>query len=112
MKAYKLGDEIINIGEWNFDIKTESAVDAEGNEIEVEIIRNPLPKGAIEVEVEVVETQYGRFAKDSSQHILAQIKTLETSITPRRMREAIIGDSGWLASVEREIKLLRDKINA
>lgn len=38
----------------------------------------------------------------------AAIDALEASITPRRMREAVLGiDGGWLANVEKQIATLR-----
>lgn len=36
------------------------------------------------------------------------IQKLEAEITPRRLREAILGDSGWLAAKEAEIAELRN----
>lgn len=41
----------------------------------------------------------------------AQIMQLEMSITPRRLREAMLGtDSGWLANVNSQIEGLRIKL--
>lgn len=42
--------------------------------------------------------------------ILAQIATLEASVTPRRLREAVTGDSGWLAGVDAQIAALRGQL--
>lgn len=36
------------------------------------------------------------------------IVKLEAEITPRRIREAILGDNGWLAAKEAEIAELRN----
>lgn len=56
---------IINIGEWNLRIKIEK--DKKGKEVEV--ITNPLPKGATYTEGEVVvESDGSLFVKDSSLH--------------------------------------------
>jgi hypothetical protein len=42
---------------------------------------------------------------------LAGIIALETTITPRRLREAIIGsDNGWLAGVNQQIAALRTQL--
>lgn len=42
---------------------------------------------------------------------LSEIIRLESSITQRRMREAILGiDNGWLADVESKIAALREKL--
>ena len=45
------------------------------------------------------------------QSILLEIAKLESSITSRRIREAIAGiDNGWLEAKEEEIKKLRESI--
>ena len=42
---------------------------------------------------------------------LDQIRAIEATITPRRMREAILGtDNGWLAAREAEIAVLRGQL--
>lgn len=42
---------------------------------------------------------------------LLRIKWLEDSVTPRRIREAIIGeDNGWLADIESQITVLRAQL--
>ena len=38
------------------------------------------------------------------------IAALEAQITPRRLREAVLGDNGWLAAKEAEIAALRASI--
>lgn len=39
---------------------------------------------------------------------LSKIAELESTITPRRLREAVLGtDNGWLAGVEGQLKKLR-----
>lgn len=55
--------KVINIGEWDYNIKIDSAKDADGNIIEVEVVRNPLPEDAVESDEEVVTTDAGRFVK-------------------------------------------------
>ena len=46
-----------------------------------------------------------------SDSILSQIRTIEATITPRRIREAILGtDAGWLSAHEAEISTLRAQI--
>jgi hypothetical protein len=42
--------------------------------------------------------------------ILLEILRLEASVTPRRLREALIGDNGWLSGVEDEIARLRGEL--
>lgn len=39
--------------------------------------------------------------------IKAEIAALEITVTPRRIRESILGDNGWLAGVDAEIAALR-----
>lgn len=43
--------------------------------------------------------------------ILEQITTLEATITPRRMREAMLGtDKGWMKSLDAQIATLRSSL--
>lgn len=43
--------------------------------------------------------------------ILAQIAELEASMTPRRLREAVLNiDSGWLRQLNTEIQMLREQL--
>lgn len=42
--------------------------------------------------------------------IMQQIQELEAQITPRRLREAVLGDNGWLAAKEAEISALREQL--
>lgn len=43
--------------------------------------------------------------------VIQQIAALEATITPRRMREAVLGtDNGWLANVEQQIDALRQQL--
>lgn len=45
--------------------------------------------------------------------ILAQIQALEAQQTPRRLREAALGqDGGWLGNLEMQITNLRQQLNA
>lgn len=45
--------------------------------------------------------------------ILEQIAVLESQITPRRLREAMLsGDHGFIQSVDREIAALRESLTA
>ena len=39
--------------------------------------------------------------------VLKEIAKLEAQITSRRLREAVLGDNGWLAAKEAEIAALR-----
>jgi hypothetical protein len=69
------------------------------------------PQGAIEVPN---QPQDGRQKWDGEKWLpveftsMEQILALEAQITPRRMREALLGtDGGWLADVNAEIAALR-----
>ena len=42
--------------------------------------------------------------------VVQQISELESQITPRRIREAILGDNGWLAGIESQIQTLRNQL--
>ena len=42
--------------------------------------------------------------------ILTQIVQLEAEITPRRLREAMLGDTAWLTAKDTEISELRKKL--
>jgi hypothetical protein len=45
------------------------------------------------------------------QFVLQQIAKLEADITPRRLREAVLGiDDGWLDGIDSEISALRAKL--
>lgn len=47
----------------------------------------------------------------ANQQVLAQIASLEATITQRRVREAVLGtDNGWLANVEAQIGALRQQL--
>ena len=49
--------------------------------------------------------------EDEKTKIKADIAALESSVTPRRQREAILGiDNGWLANVDIEIAELRGQL--
>ncbi len=39
-----------------------------------------------------------------------QIAVLEAQITPRRVREAVLGDNGWLKNIDGQIAALRAKL--
>lgn len=51
MKTIYLNDTLINIGDWEYQITT----DSEGNEI----IGNPLPEGSVEKDEEVITNEDG-----------------------------------------------------
>lgn len=45
--------------------------------------------------------------------IMAQIQALETQVTPRRQREAILGiDGEWLSALDRQIAVLRARLSS
>jgi hypothetical protein len=45
--------------------------------------------------------------------VINQIKALEAQITPRRLREAILGtDKGWLQNVDSQLAALRHQLSA
>jgi hypothetical protein len=43
---------------------------------------------------------------------LRQIAKIESQITPRRLRDAILGDNGWLQAKEAEIQAVREELTA
>ncbi len=50
-------------------------------------------------------------AEANNRNIKSEIAVLESSITSRRIREAILGtDSGWLASLNTQITTLRQQL--
>lgn len=50
-------------------------------------------------------------AAQTRKNIIDQIYALEATITPRRVREAILGiDNDWLSNVESEIDALREQL--
>jgi len=56
---------------------------------------------------EIAEAQAAKLAWEAGEG-MRQIKQLEAEITPRRMREALLGiDNGWLAEQNEAIKKLR-----
>lgn len=69
-----------------------------------------IPDGLIEIAQE--EADLLRFKSPSkSELIIAQILDIESSITTRRIREAVLGiDDGWLAGVDAQIAALRKKL--
>ena len=80
-----------------------------------------LPEGAHELpeDVQVIESAeafeaievYVEDTRSDEEKIVAQIYELEMSITPRRLREAVLGmDNGWLATKNTEISALRQKL--
>jgi len=86
---------------------------------------NEIPENAFEVSEtdwqEFLENQGERKFKDGVlvQYnppapvltVAEQIATLEATVTPRRIREAILGtDGGWLAEIEAEIESLRAQL--
>lgn len=49
--------------------------------------------------------------RSNTEVILEQIILLESSITPRRIREAVLDiDNGWLKSINEQCALLRSKL--
>lgn len=53
----------------------------------------------------------GEWIENTNKKILQQISQLESTITPRRQREAILGtDNGWLANVDAQIAALRSQL--
>jgi hypothetical protein len=48
----------------------------------------------------------------SNEVIISQIAALESTVTPRRIREAVLGsDSGWLANINNQIAILRGNLS-
>lgn len=64
-----------------------------------------------EEEAEADQREAEWAAGESRRNALSQIATLETQITARRQREAILGtDNGWLADIEAQIAALRTQL--
>ncbi len=63
-------------------------------------------------EIAAREAQYEAEAPERAQNaIKAGIKKLEDAISPRRMREAILGtDNNWLSNQEAKIIIARNKL--
>ena len=55
-----------------------------------------------EAEIETAATEYERV-----QSIFDQITTLESQVTPRRLREAALGDITFIQDIENQIAALR-----
>lgn len=47
----------------------------------------------------------------AEQALKTQIAVLESSVTPRRIREAVLGiDNGWLADIDAQVSILRSQL--
>lgn len=59
-----------------------------------------------------LDAELAEHAKEQPKILIkAEIAALETTITPRRTREAILGtDNGWLAGIELQIGQLRQQL--
>lgn len=71
-----------------------------------------LPAGSVKISDDEANTIInGLNALSPADEIKMQIMVLESSITPRRMREAVLGiDNGWLADIENQIVQLRAQL--
>jgi hypothetical protein len=68
-----------------------------------------LPAGAVKISDEEADSIRAAI-NPAPNPILVEILRLEATITPRRLREAVIGDDGWLAGVNTEILKLRGEL--
>lgn len=48
---------------------------------------------------------------DDEARLLAEIQTLESQVTPRRIREAILDGGGWLRGIEDQITAKRGELS-
>ena len=61
--------------------------------------------------VESIAYTEAELVEIATKNILAEVTRLESQITPRRIREAVLGtDSGWLAAQEALIAIERAKL--
>lgn len=66
----------------------------------VQVVRDPTPE---ELAVIIVE--------NTNEVIKSQIDVLESQVTQRRIREAVLGiDNGWLQSLNEQIAVLRSQL--
>jgi hypothetical protein len=68
-----------------------------------------LPNGAVQINDAEAEAIASANNPAPNKKLL-EILRLEASITPRRLREALIGDNDWLVNVEAEIARLRGEL--
>ena len=51
------------------------------------------------------------WVKNTRRELVSSITALELQITPRRLRDAILGmDNGWLANIESQIEAIRRQL--
>jgi hypothetical protein len=61
---------------------------------------------------EVFSTNQPVLTLSANEVIISQIAALEATVTPRRIREAVLGsDSGWLANINNQIAILRGNLS-
>ena len=71
-----------------------------------------LPQGSIQITDEEYATLSAPPEPTQAQLVLAQIATLEASVTDRRIREAVLGiDNGWLKSLNDNVATLRASLS-
>jgi len=69
----------------------------------------PVDHVALEIATAAALAEYA--AGEGRRNILRQIELIESAITPRRFREALLGtDGGWLAARNQEIATLRSQL--
>ena len=76
------------------------------------IMLDAIKDAGIFTEMAAKEVDYAEEAPQRAQDIIkAEIQHLESKITPRRLREAILGtDNGWLANQDSLISTERNKL--
>ena len=71
--------------------------------------------GNIELRSELItkfhEYKNGKWVLNRKKQIQQEILDLEQTVTPRRLREAILGDKTWLLAIESSIQALRSESN-
>ena len=89
MRHFKLGDSVCGY-----------------DETQQELIAAILEKGALELAADAWPPK-----PTARETVLSELAALEMSVTPRRIREAVLGvDDGWLKAVNDNIEQLREQL--
>lgn len=84
-------------------------LDEEGNTVIVEQVTYPKKNRYFTIIDEVKQLAQQKAVANAE--IIKEIKLLEATITPRRLREAILtGDTSFIESVEQQINILRNSL--
>lgn len=68
-------------------------------------------EGMIPITIEERDALLSPLAHEPTTAIIDQINAIEATVTPRRIREAVLGiDNGWLADIDSQIAELRAQL--